>query len=41
MNLDDTITFTLTTADDFGDDVASTQYETACGVEQESAFTPP
>jgi hypothetical protein len=38
MNLDDTITFTITTADDFGDDVASTEYETDCAVEQASAF---
>jgi hypothetical protein len=38
MNLDDTITFTVTTADDFGDDVASTEYETDCAVEQASAF---
>jgi hypothetical protein len=39
MNLDDTITFTLTTADGFGDDVASSEYETDCAVEQASAFT--
>jgi hypothetical protein len=39
MNLDDTITFTVTTADDFGDDVAATEYETDCAVEQASAFT--
>lgn len=39
MNLDETITFTTTTADSFGDDVASTQYETAAGVEQASSFT--
>jgi hypothetical protein len=38
MNLEDTITFTVTTADDFGDDVASTEYETDCAVEQASAF---
>jgi hypothetical protein len=38
MNLDDSITFTLTTADGFGDDVASTEYETDCAVEQASAF---
>jgi hypothetical protein len=38
MNLDDAITFTVTTADDFGDDVASTEYETDCAVEQASAF---
>jgi hypothetical protein len=38
MNLDDTITFTVTTADDFGDDVASTEYETDCAVEQASSF---
>jgi hypothetical protein len=39
MNLTDSITFTLTTADEFGDDVASTEYETECEVEQASAFT--
>jgi hypothetical protein len=38
MNLDDTITFTDTAADDFGDDVASTEYETDGAVEQISAF---
>jgi hypothetical protein len=38
MNLEDSITFTLTTADDFGDDVASSEYETDCAVEQASAF---
>lgn len=39
MNLDETITFTTTTADSFGDDIAGTEYETAAGVEQVSAFT--
>jgi hypothetical protein len=39
MNLDDTITFTVATADDFGDDVAASEYETDCAVEQASAFT--
>jgi len=38
MNLDDTITFTVTTADSFGDDLATTEYETDCAVEQASAF---
>ena len=38
MNLTDSITFTLTIADGFGDDVASTEYETDCAVEQASAF---
>jgi hypothetical protein len=38
MNLEDSITFIETSADSFGDDVAATQYETDCAVEQASAF---
>lgn len=39
MNLTETITFQETTANGFGDDVASTEYETPTAVEQVSAFT--
>ena len=39
MNLTETITFQVTTADSFGDDTVSTQYVTPAGVEQASAFT--
>jgi hypothetical protein len=38
MNLTDSITFQTTTADSFGDDTLSTEYETDCAVEQASAF---
>jgi hypothetical protein len=38
MNLTDTITFIETSADGFGDDVAATEYETDCEVEQASSF---
>ena len=38
MNLRDTISFVETEADGFGDDVAATEYETACEVEQASSF---
>ena len=39
MNLTETITFQVTTADEFGDDTVSTSYETPAAVEQASAFT--
>lgn len=38
MNLTESITFQVTTADSFGDDTVSTEYITAAGVEQLSAF---
>jgi hypothetical protein len=34
MNLTESITFQVTTADSFGDDTVSTEYVTAAGVEQ-------
>ena len=39
MNLTESITFQLTTADSFGDDTVSTEYVTEAGVEPASAFT--